>query len=210
MLAAKSRDGFGAPDEDYGDMIDLKLTKPSIQIRANQLVRELSTIEDHESMLQMVAKRRKSSQGKFDSLAVVSSGTTGSKNNSPTNGCNGTSTPTSTSSSSGHSKKTTVQTGLKAFFSATPSSSGKKKTNADNSGNKHSPGGNKRKESTPSSSGNITGSSSGSCCSSGDENGAPPPAEKKLKAASVESPVLKMELEKQHSNGVEAEVVVID
>ena len=208
MLATKSRDGFGAPDEDYGDMIDLKLTKPSIQTRANQLVRELNTIEDHESMLQMVAKRRKSSQGKFDSLAAVNSSTTGSKNNSPTNGCNGTLPPTPTSSTSGQSKKTTVQTGLKAFFSATPSSSGKKKTDADSVGKKPSPVGNKRKESTPSSYGNITGSSSAS--SSGDENGAPPPVEKKLKAASKESTLVKMQLEKQQSNSVEAEAVVID
>ncbi|VEU34941.1 unnamed protein product [Pseudo-nitzschia multistriata] len=219
MTAVKARDGFGAAGEDYDNMTALKLTKPSIQTRANQLVRELHAIEDHESMLQMVAKRRKSSQGKIDSLAVLGkSGKTGSglKNPSPTNGSSST-TPTS----GGKSKKGTVQTGLKAFFSATPSSSGKKKTsnavdNGSTGSSNHNPSSvesKKRKESaTPSPPTFVIRSSSGSGSSNHEcENGAvTPPAEKKLKStsdddsSSIENPMVEVE----QSNGVE--VVVID
>mmetsp|Transcript_6590 Transcript_6590/g.16427 ORF Transcript_6590/g.16427 Transcript_6590/m.16427 type:complete len:359 (-) Transcript_6590:191-1267(-) len=198
MLVAKARDGFGAPNEDYDDMIDMKLTKPSIQTRANQLVRELHAIEDHENMLQMVAKRRKSSQGKYDSLAVVSSGKAGSKKTSLTHGTSG-SVASPSNSVNGKSKKNTVQTGLKAFFST---ANGKKKTSGGSPGNKLSPSGSKRKESTPSPKSNITGSSSGN---SSDENST---HRKKFKSASDESSVEEMEVEGQESGGVE--VVVID
>mmetsp|Transcript_21082 Transcript_21082/g.58594 ORF Transcript_21082/g.58594 Transcript_21082/m.58594 type:complete len:2371 (-) Transcript_21082:379-7491(-) len=198
MLVAKARDGFGAPNEDYDDMIDLKLTKPSIQTRVNQLVRELHAIEDHENMLQMVAKRRKSSQGKYDSLAVLSSGKAGSKKSSLTHGTSG-SVASPSNSVNGKSKNNTVQTGLKAFFST---ANGKKKTSGGSTVNKLSPSGSKRKESTPSPKSNITGSSSGN---SSDENST---HRKKFKSASDESSVEEMEVEGQESGGVE--VVVID
>ena len=107
----KARDGFGAADTDYNDMVDLQLTKPAVQIRANQLVRELNNIEDHEEMMRVVQNRKKS----LDSLAK----------------CHHGSSSTTPSTSSGKKKKGTIQTGLKAFFSAptsASSSSSKKKS----------------------------------------------------------------------------------
>ena len=134
----------------------------------------------------MVAKRRKSSQ-KFDSLAVVTN--SGSKNPSPMNSVNDATPNGSTSKSS--SKKTTVQTGLKAFFSATPANGKKKKTKGT---------GSKRKESP--SNDDLTGSSS-----SGSDSAASTPAGKKLKkTATTETEPEDMEVEQ--SNGVN--VVVID
>jgi hypothetical protein len=103
MFAEKARDGFGASDEDYNDMKDLQLNKPSIQIRANQLVRELNFIEDHEDTLQLLERRK--SRNSMDSLAA----------------CSGNGSTASTSA-----KKNHVQTGLKAFFSADPKQSAKK------------------------------------------------------------------------------------
>jgi hypothetical protein len=209
MTSPKALDGFGAPDMDYEDMDDLKLTKPSMQIRANQLVRELYAIEDHDSMLQMVAKRRNSSK-KFDSLAVVTG--SGSKNPSPTNSNNETSTSPNSGSGKSSSKKSTVQTGLKAFFSAASSNGKNKKkkngTSGDGKKKKSSPAGSKRKES-PSPLGNFVGSSSGnsSSNSSGDENAASPPAEKKLKKSTT--PATESEdMEVETHSGVD--VVIID
>ncbi len=201
MTSSKAIDGFGAPDVDYEVMLDLKLTKPSIQIRANQLVRELHAIEDHDNMLQMVTKRRKSSN-KFDSLAVVTG--SGSKNPSPTNSNNDSSQNGSSGKAS--SKKTTVQTGLKAFFSATLANGKKKKKNSVGVGDskkKPSPAGSKRKES-PHPLEDITGSSSGD---SSEEKVASPPAEKKLKKAVTEETELE-DMDVDKSNGVS--VVVID
>ncbi len=195
MTSPKAIDGFGAPDVDYEDMLDLKLTKPSIQIRANQLVRELHAIEDHDNMLQMVAKRR--SSHKFDSLAVVAS--SGPKNPSPTNSNNDISPNNSSGKSS--SKKTTVQTGLKAFFSATPSN-GKKKGVVDLK-KKPSPVGSKRKES-PSPLEDLSISCSGD---SSVGKASSPPAEKKLKKATSEETESK-DMDVETSNG--AGVVVID
>eukprot|EP00531_Pseudo-nitzschia_arenysensis_P014188 CAMPEP_0116154538 /NCGR_PEP_ID=MMETSP0329-20121206/21833_1 /TAXON_ID=697910 /ORGANISM="Pseudo-nitzschia arenysensis, Strain B593" /LENGTH=649 /DNA_ID=CAMNT_0003651523 /DNA_START=1 /DNA_END=1951 /DNA_ORIENTATION=- len=196
MTSSKAIDGFGAPGVDYEDMLALKLTKPSIQIRANQLVRELHAIEDHDNMLQMVAKRRKSSH-KFDSLAVVTNA--GPKNPSPTNSNNDNSPNSSSGKSS--SKKTTVQTGLKAFFSATPSN-GKNRGLVD-SKKKPSPVGSKRKES-PSPLEDLSMS-----CSADSSGGkaTSPPAEKKLKTAILKETESK-DMEVETSNGVS--VVVID
>ena len=205
MTSPKALDGFGAPDVDYEDMLELKLTKPSMQTRANQLVRELHAIEDHENMLQMVAKRRKSSQ-KFDSLAVVTG--SGSKNSSPTNSNNDSSSTPNGGNGKSSSKKSTVQTGLKAFFSATPSNGKKKNGSADDSKTKEPSPGSKRKDS-PSHLGDFMNSSSGKFInsSSGDENTASPPAEKKLKkTATTETEPEDMDIEP--SKGVN--VVVID
>ena len=186
MTTPKALDGFGAADIDYEDMLDLKLPKPLIQTRANQLVRELHTIEDHDHMLQMVAKRRKSSQ-KFDSLAVVTS--SGSRNPSPTNGGNESSTSPNGSTSKPSSKKTTVQTGLKAFFSA---ANGKKKKEKKSMSSK-------RKESP--SNGDFTSSSS-----SGSDSAASTPAGKKLKkSATTETEPEDMDVEA--STGVNVVVI---
>jgi hypothetical protein len=105
----KARYGFGAADMDYNDMVDLQLTKPAVQIRANQLVRELNNIEDHEEMMRVVQNRKKN----LDSLAMCHNGSS-----------------STTPSSSGKKKKGTIQTGLKAFFSASTSSSSNKKSKA--------------------------------------------------------------------------------
>jgi hypothetical protein len=112
MDVEKARDGLGAPDTDYNDMIDMQLTKPSIQIKANQLVRELNQIEDHEDLMLMLQRRK--SRSSMDSLA----------------GCNGNATTTTTTSSS-EKKKAHVQTGLRAFFTADPKSSSSNKSATD-------------------------------------------------------------------------------
>ncbi|KAL3915362.1 MAG: hypothetical protein SGILL_005694, partial [Bacillariaceae sp.] len=96
MFVDKARDGFGVKTEDYNDMKDMQLSKPSIQIKANQLVRELNFIEEHEDTLQLLERRKSKSRNSMDSLAAVS---------------NGSVTP---------AKKNTVQMGLKAFFTAGP------------------------------------------------------------------------------------------
>jgi hypothetical protein len=121
MEDEKACDGFGAADSDYYDMVELQLTKPTIQIRANQLVRELNAIEEHEEMMKLVQSRKKN----LDSLAKCHSG----------------SSATITPSNSGKSKKGAVQTGLKAFFSASKasSSSSKKSKSDENSRNGGSP-----------------------------------------------------------------------
>ena len=203
MMSPKALDGFGAPEVDYEDMIDLKLSKPSMQTRANQLVRELYAIEDHDNMLQMVAKRRKSSQ-KFDSLAVV----TGSKSTSPTNSTSSTPPNSTSSGKSSSSKKSTVQTGLKAFFSAT------KAKKDDNGKTNSSPAGSKRKESpSPLNIVNsISGTGSSNSSQSGDEIASSPPAEKKLKkttTTTATTPVTEpVDMEVETHKGVD--VVVID
>jgi hypothetical protein len=92
MDVENAREGFGAPNTEYNDMQDMQLTKPSIQIKANQLVRELSQIEDHEDLMDML-KRRKS-RGSMDSLA----------------GCLG------NLNASMDKKKGHIQTGVMAFF----------------------------------------------------------------------------------------------
>jgi uncharacterized protein YprB with RNaseH-like and TPR domain len=85
-------------------MRGLQLTKPVIQQRANQLVRELHYILDHNATMQLLKDRiNKTSSKRFeqhDSLHDCSSAGSGS-------------------SSGGLKAKPTVQTGLKAFFSAT-------------------------------------------------------------------------------------------
>lgn len=113
MDVEAARDGFGAADEDYNDMKDLQLTKPSIQIRANQLVRELHSIEDHEDTMKMLERRK--SRNSMDSLAACHD----NKGLSPP-------------SCSSASKKNHVQTGLKAFF--TPDHKSKSKENDRNGG----------------------------------------------------------------------------
>jgi hypothetical protein len=134
MDVENARDGFGAADTEYNDMKDMHLTKPSIQIKANQLVRELSQIEDHEDMMQMLQRRK--SRGSMDSLA----------------GCHG------HSETSVEKKKGRVQTGLRAFFTSdsTKSSSHTKNNstssnpaneNARNAGGNSFASGDKRKES---------------------------------------------------------------
>jgi hypothetical protein len=117
MDVENARDGFGAPDVDYNDMKELQLTKPSIQIKANQIVRELSQIEEHEDTMQMLQRRR--SRGSMDSLAD----------------CQGNSEVTSTEKKKGH-----VQTGLMAFFppdSTKRSLQAKNKTSASNPANEN-------------------------------------------------------------------------
>lgn len=88
--------------QDYADMKGLLLTKPVIQQRANQLVRELHYILDHETAMQLLKDRKNKADSKriqqYDSLVDCHS-------------------LGSVSASSGKAK-TTVQTGLKAFFSA--------------------------------------------------------------------------------------------
>merc|ERR1712028_136412 len=153
MESVKARDGFGKVNVDYDDMAeDLQLTKFGIQIKSNQLIRELDTIECYLDMMKLVENRRRNSMNnqKFDSLASCTNG--------------GLTTPSSSSSAA----KSTVQTGLKAFFST--SSSKKKKT--------PSPAGSKRKES-PSSSPVIddVGDNNDAKTSSSSF----PPAEKKVK-----------------------------
>lgn len=201
MTSPKALDGFGAPDVDYEDMVHLKLTKPSMQTRANQLVREMHAIEDHDNMLQMVAKRRKSSQN-FDSLAVVTS--SGSRDPSPTNNQNESSTSANSGSGKPSSKKNTVQTGLKAFFSATPSN-GKKKKKKNGEKPKNSPARSKRKDSPSPLDSSSTKNSSGS--SGDDDSTLSPPAGKKLKkstTAVTESEDMEVE------TGTHVDVVVID
>jgi len=172
MQASKARDGFGNPNEDYDDMIALKLSKPSIQTKANQLVRELHGIEDHANMIKMVEKRRKSCQ-KFDSLAVCSSGhvlSSKSTSSSPNgDGSNGKAPP----------QKATVQTGLKAFFSAA-SSSKKKSSSASDGSDSTPPTGSKRKQSPGSVTAVIDVDS--------DENSSPTPVEKKAKTETPYEP----------------------
>ncbi|KAL3915091.1 MAG: hypothetical protein SGILL_005809, partial [Bacillariaceae sp.] len=92
MFAEKARDGFGLSNEDYNDMKDLELNKPSIQIRANQLIRELHFIEDHEETLKLLERRK--SRNSMDSLAA----------------CHGNGTTPS-------AKKNHIQTGMTSFFS---------------------------------------------------------------------------------------------
>ena len=226
-----AKGGFGAPGVNYSDMDDLGFTKASMQIRANQLVRELYAIEDHDNMLQMVAKRRNKLNAKnsmsIDSLAVAGS----SKNPSPKNGSSTEKNKKSTAATPKSGKKTTVQTGLKAFFSSTPSSNGKKKTGSGsgsspesdgstsssssgkNNNNKPSPpsNGTKRKES-PLPPGKATSSGSG-----GDDVDATgsPPAEKKHKTGGAEvvevvemTEPTGMEIEEPKRKA--ADVVVID
>lgn len=97
----RARDGFGKADVDYDDMVDdLHLSKLAIQIKANQLVRGLDNIENHRYMVEMIEKRKRNSLSqKFDSLASCATGSF-----TPSKLCSG--------------KKSTVQTGLKAFFAA--------------------------------------------------------------------------------------------
>merc|ERR1712238_322483 len=188
MTSEKARDGFGKPKVDYDDMADdLKLTKPAIQTKANQLIRELDIIENHEDVTQMLERRRSSNSQKRDSLALCSKN--GESSSSP-------------SSLSG-AKKSTVQTGIGAFFGKkkTPSpknrtgtgsnGSSSKKNGIGNSDNPSPASGSKRKES-PSLLGNaqvidaIVGKSSSS--SSNGTTTSSPPAEKKIKTTTPEQP----------------------
>ena len=219
MTLEKARDGFGLPNKDYDDMADdLKLTKPSIQIKANQLIRELHIIEDHDSMIQMVAKRRKSSQNhNFDSLASCNNDTNNNNNND-----NGQATATATDPSS--AKKSTVQTGLKAFFTA---ASSKKKTPSPNNNNtaRTSIGSNgsksnssKRKES-PSPLGDhvigaIIGNSSsgggGGASGSGTDETTSPPAEKKIKTTTPTTTPEHHQQQQQQEEVVQEEKMEVD
>jgi hypothetical protein len=220
MTLEKARDGFGLPNKDYDDMADgLKLTKPSIQIKANQLIRELHIIEDHDSMLQMVSKRRKSSQNQnFDSLASCN-------NNNNTNNNNDSNELATTTTTPSSAKKSTVQTGLKAFFTA---ASSKKKTPSPNSNNtSNSIGSNgsknmsnsssKRKES-PSPLGNhVIGAIIGSISSaSGTDATTSPPVEKKIKTTTpeqqqeVQEIPEKMEVDDENAGKKSADAIVID
>jgi hypothetical protein len=92
-------------------MRGLQLTKPVIQQRANQLVRELHYIVDHNATMQLLKDRKNRNASKrfqqHDSLIDCSSAGSGS--------------------TSGSKAKPTVQTGLKAFFSSTSSKSSSKK-----------------------------------------------------------------------------------
>merc|ERR1712238_295380 len=143
MTSEKARDGFGKPKVDYDDMADdLKLSKPAIQTKANQLIRELDIIENHEDVTQMLERRRSSNSQKRDSLASCSKN--GESSSSP--------------SSLFGAKKSTVQTGIGAFFGKkkTPSpknrtgtgsnGSSSKKNGIGNSDNPSPASGSKRKE----------------------------------------------------------------
>merc|ERR1712238_431251 len=190
MTSEKARDGFGKPKVDYDDMADdLKLTKPAIQTKANQLIRELDIIENHEDVTQMLERRRSSNNQKRDSLASCSKN--GESSSSP-------------SSLSG-AKKSTVQTGIGAFFGKkkTPSpknrtgtgsnGSTSKKNGIGNSDNTSPASGSKRKESPSPHIGNaqvidaIVGKSSSSSSSNGTTTSSPP-AEKKIKTTTPEQP----------------------
>ena len=220
MTLEKARDGFGLPNTDYDDMADgLKLTKPSIQIKANQLIRELHIIEDHDSMLQMVSKRRKSSQNQnFDSLASCN-------NNNNTNNNNDSNELATTTTTPSSAKKSTVQTGLKAFFTA---ASSKKKTPSPNNNNTSTSIGSngsknmsnsssKRKES-PSPLGNhVIGAIIGSISSTGGTDATTsPPVEKKIKTTTpeqqqeVQEIPEKMEVDDENAGKKSADAIVID
>ncbi|KAG7370276.1 DNA/RNA helicase, superfamily II, SNF2 family protein [Nitzschia inconspicua] len=173
MDMEKARDGFGAPDMDYNDMIDMQLTKPSIQIKANQLVRELNAIEDHEDLMHMLQRRK--SRSSMDSLA----------------GCNGNASVES--SETKKKKKTQVQAGLRAFFTADAKqqSSGKQSSLGDSK--------DKAKSSLPSpkhaDENSLNGNSAGAACGGGSPDSlasvgkrkqSPTPVEEDSKASSIE------------------------
>jgi len=191
MTSEKARDGFGKPKVDYDDMADdLKLTKPAIQTKANQLIRELDAIENHEDVTQMLERRRSSHSQKLDSLASCTT--------------NGTNSESSSTPSSACAKKSTVQTGIGAFFSTasskkkTPSPKNRTNTGSNGSSSKKngigngdnpSPAGSKRKES-PSPLGNaqVIDAIVGKSRSSNGTTSSSPPAEKKIKTATPEQP----------------------
>lgn len=90
-------------------MKELGLTKPIVQLRANQIVRELHIIEESEEALRLLQERRaaKKHQGYDKSLAECHTKTSSTKK------ANG--------------KSGGIQTGLRAFFVATKSNSKKSK-----------------------------------------------------------------------------------
>jgi hypothetical protein len=104
MTTAEATAGFGAPDDDdIGTLKDIGLSKPIIQQRANQLVRELHLIEESEKVLRRFDRRS------LDSLASLPSASNSS----------------SSSSTSANNKKAIKQTDMMSFFQ--PRSSEKKK-----------------------------------------------------------------------------------
>ena len=106
MTTTEATAGFGDPDDenqtDVGTLKDVGLSKPIIQQRANQLVRELHQIEESEKVIRRFDRRS------LDSLASLPS------------------TPSaSLSSSAEKQKKATKQTDMMSFFQR--KSSGMKK-----------------------------------------------------------------------------------